>query len=60
VLAAQAGDVSAFEHLAERWHPRLLRHARRLDCPTAAGPPAPWGLGELLVAHLATNLRQQG
>jgi RNA polymerase sigma factor (sigma-70 family) len=30
VLAARAGDVEAFEHLASRWHPRLLRHARRL------------------------------
>jgi len=30
VLAAQAGEVDAFERLAERWHPRLLRHARRL------------------------------
>jgi RNA polymerase sigma factor (sigma-70 family) len=30
VLAAQAGRVDAFELLAERWHPRLLRHALRL------------------------------
>lgn len=30
VLAAQSGEVGAFECLAERWHPRLLRHARRL------------------------------
>jgi RNA polymerase sigma-70 factor (ECF subfamily) len=30
VLAAQAGDAAAFERLAARWHPRLLRHARRL------------------------------
>lgn len=30
VLAAQAGRVDAFERLARRWHPRLLRHARRL------------------------------
>jgi RNA polymerase sigma-70 factor (ECF subfamily) len=30
VLAAQAGQVEAFERLAVRWHPRLLRHARRL------------------------------
>ena len=30
VLAAQARDVRAFERLASRWHPRLLRHARRL------------------------------
>ena len=30
VLASQAGDTSAFERLASRWHPRLLRHARRL------------------------------
>jgi len=30
VLAAQARQVEAFEHLAERWHPRLLRHAWRL------------------------------
>ncbi|MDO8834144.1 MAG: sigma-70 family RNA polymerase sigma factor [Vicinamibacterales bacterium] len=30
VLAAQAGDVGAFERLAARWHPRLLRHARRM------------------------------
>ncbi|MEW5983616.1 MAG: RNA polymerase sigma factor [Acidobacteriota bacterium] len=30
VLGAQRGQVGAFERLAERWHPRLLRHARRL------------------------------
>jgi RNA polymerase sigma factor (sigma-70 family) len=30
VLAAQAGDLGAFERLATRWHPRLFRHARRL------------------------------
>jgi len=30
VLASEAGDASAFERLASRWHPRLLRHARRL------------------------------
>jgi RNA polymerase sigma-70 factor (ECF subfamily) len=37
VLAAQAGRAEAFEALAERWHPRLLRHARRLsDGPDAA------------------------
>ena len=30
VLASQAGDASAFERLVARWHPRLLRHARRL------------------------------
>jgi RNA polymerase sigma factor (sigma-70 family) len=30
VLAAQARDVRAFERLASRWHPRLLRHAARL------------------------------
>jgi RNA polymerase sigma-70 factor (ECF subfamily) len=30
VLASQAGDASAFERLAARWHPRLVRHARRL------------------------------
>lgn len=30
VLAAQAGDLGAFERLASRWHPRLIRHARRL------------------------------
>jgi len=30
VLASQAGEVEAFERLAERWHPRMLRHARRL------------------------------
>jgi RNA polymerase sigma-70 factor (ECF subfamily) len=30
VLAAQARDFRAFERLASRWHPRLLRHARRL------------------------------
>jgi RNA polymerase sigma-70 factor (ECF subfamily) len=30
VLACQAGDTSAFERLAARWHPRILRHARRL------------------------------
>jgi RNA polymerase sigma-70 factor (ECF subfamily) len=30
VLAAQAGRVEAFELLAQRWHPRLLRHASRL------------------------------
>lgn len=30
VLAAQARQVEAFERLASRWHPRLLRHARRL------------------------------
>ncbi|KAA0219292.1 MAG: sigma-70 family RNA polymerase sigma factor [Planctomycetota bacterium] len=30
VLAAQAGDVDAFERLAVRWHPRLLQHAKRL------------------------------
>lgn len=30
VLAAQARQVEAFEALARRWHPRLLRHARRL------------------------------
>ena len=30
VLAAQAGDLAAFERLATRWHPRLFRHARRL------------------------------
>jgi RNA polymerase sigma-70 factor (ECF subfamily) len=30
VLAAQARCSEAFEQLAERWHPRLLRHARRL------------------------------
>lgn len=30
VLAAQAGRAESFERLARRWHPRLLRHARRL------------------------------
>ncbi len=30
VLGAQARRVEAFERLAVRWHPRLLRHARRL------------------------------
>ena len=30
VLAAQGRHVEAFEHLAKRWHPRLLRHAYRL------------------------------
>lgn len=30
VLGAQARQVEAFEHLAARWHPRLLRHAWRL------------------------------
>jgi len=30
VLAAQAGETAAFERLARRWHPRLLRHAFRL------------------------------
>jgi len=30
VVAAQGGQVEAFERLAVRWHPRLLRHARRL------------------------------
>jgi len=30
VLAAQARQVEAFERLAVRWHPRLVRHARRL------------------------------
>jgi RNA polymerase sigma-70 factor (ECF subfamily) len=38
VLAAQAGDAAAFERLAARWHPRILRHARRLtrDADAAA------------------------
>lgn len=30
VLAAQDGRLDALELLAERWNPRLLRHARRL------------------------------
>jgi len=30
VLSAQRGDAQAFEMLARRWHPRLLRHAYRL------------------------------
>ncbi len=30
VLGAQARQVEAFERLAARWHPRLLRHASRL------------------------------
>jgi len=30
VLAAQTGRSGAFGQLAERWHNRLLRHARRL------------------------------
>lgn len=30
VLAAQAGAVEAFDLLARRWHPRLLRHAWHL------------------------------
>jgi len=30
VLAAQVGQIDAFERLAARWYPRLLRHARRL------------------------------
>jgi RNA polymerase sigma-70 factor (ECF subfamily) len=30
VLGAQTGRVEAFERLAVLWHPRLLRHARRL------------------------------
>ena len=30
VLAAQGGNHEAFERLATRWNPRLLRHARRL------------------------------
>lgn len=34
VLAAQSGHVEAFERLVERWHPRLLRHARRLTGDT--------------------------
>lgn len=32
VIAARGGDIGAFERLAARWHPRLLRHARRLTC----------------------------
>ena len=37
VLAAQARQVDAFERLASRWNPRLLRHARRLtDDPEGA------------------------
>jgi RNA polymerase sigma-70 factor (ECF subfamily) len=30
VLRSQAGDAGALEDLAERWNPRLLRHAYRL------------------------------
>jgi len=30
VLASQAGDATAFDRLAARWHPRILRHATRL------------------------------
>jgi RNA polymerase sigma factor (sigma-70 family) len=30
VLDAQTGDVAAFERLVTRWHPRLMRYARRL------------------------------
>jgi len=30
VLAAQARQIEAFEHLATRWRPRMLRHALRL------------------------------
>lgn len=30
VLRCQAGDGWALQRLAERWHPRLLRHAQRL------------------------------
>ena len=38
VLAAQTGDAAAFDRLAARWHPRILRHARRLtrDADAAA------------------------
>lgn len=30
VLRCKGGDTQAFSELFERWHPRLLRHARRL------------------------------
>ncbi len=30
VLRCQGGDAKAFSELFSRWHPRLLRHARRL------------------------------
>ena len=30
VVSARAGDAQAFDRLVARWHPRLLRHARRL------------------------------
>jgi RNA polymerase sigma-70 factor (ECF subfamily) len=40
VLAAQAGRADAFEGLAQRWHPRLLRHARRLTGDSEAARDA--------------------
>lgn len=38
VLASQSGDAHAFEILARRWHPRLVRHAVRFtkDADAAA------------------------
>ena len=40
VLAAQAGQIDAFERLAARWHPRLLRHARQLTGDAEGGREA--------------------
>lgn len=40
VLGAQQGQVEAFESLARRWHPRLLRHARRLTGETEGAQEA--------------------
>ncbi len=37
VLRSQDGDVAAFENLARRWQPRLLRLARRLTQSPEAG-----------------------
>jgi len=37
VLRSQGGDLAAFEHLARRWQPRLLRLAGRLTQSPEAG-----------------------
>lgn len=37
VLRTQGGDVASLEVLAQRWHPKLLRHAVRLTGEREAG-----------------------
>ncbi|MEW6336047.1 MAG: RNA polymerase sigma factor [Acidobacteriota bacterium] len=59
VLAAQAGHVGAFDRLAIRWYPRMLRHARHLT-GDAEGARDVVQESWIAVAHGLLHLRDAG